>query len=435
MSIVSTPSRSSYAPISDEATSSWLISLRWCAIAAQIVVIGFVLGIYQLTLPLLPIALTMLCTVASNLYFARHRPLTSKEIGIILLLDTASLTSLLYFTGGPENPFSIMYLVHVVMAAVLLGTYWTWAMTALSVVCFGALFPLHQPIIAAGAHHHGMTHDMSAHLQGMWISFVVVALLTSYFLTRIIASLKERDRQLAESERLASLTTLAAGAAHELSTPLATIALVTGELRRRLLQGCDDLDTIADFELLDSELQRSMAILEEMRGRSAEGAGETLETISIEQFFAKLSESLPPGGRLRVDLENHAGDALLQLPVRALRQALTSLIRNALEASDDQSRVTVSAAADQDALVFRVEDRGHGMGADILARVGEPFFTTKEPGSGMGLGVFLAKLIAERSGGALSIASEPARGTAVILSLPHRLPPLEPSAPHGELLH
>ena len=178
MSIVSTPSRSSYAPISDEATSSWLISLRWCAIAAQIVVIGFVLGIYQLTLPLLPIALTMLCTVASNLYFARHRPLTSKEIGIILLLDTASLTSLLYFTGGPENPFSIMYPVHVVMAGVLLGTYWTWAMTALSVVCFGALFPLHQPIIAAGAHHHGMTGRMDLdHLavagrqqrSGVWI--------------------------------------------------------------------------------------------------------------------------------------------------------------------------------------------------------------------------------------------------------------------------
>ena len=428
----------SSAAISDPATTAWLLSLRWCAIGAQMLVIAFVTLVYQLALPLPPIVLIILLTAASNLYFSRRTPLTAPEIGAILLLDTASLTSLLYLTGGPENPFSIMYLVHVVMAAVLLGTQWTWLMTGLSVLCFGALFPFHLPIGGdAHAGHHAMNHDMSAHLQGMWISFVVVALLTSYFLTRILASLKIRDRQLAKSARLASLTTLAAGAAHELSTPLATISLVAGELKRRLVGESTDSDIVADFELLESELQRSTAILEEMRGRSAEGAGEAPESIPLQQFFTLLLESIPPSGRSRVDFVNlvdapgQLRGSELRLPVRALRQALCSLIRNSLEASPAESRVVVSVRNENTMLVFRVEDKGHGMDAEILSRVGEPFFTTKEPGSGMGLGVFLAKLVAERSGGALTIASNTKQGTAVSLTLPQ----IEQTAPRGESIH
>src|SRR4051812_35367187 len=156
----------------------------------------------------------------------RRRPLQGL-VQILLLLDVGSLTALLYFTGGASNPFSVLYLVHVVMAVTLLGSAWTWLVMLLASACYAALFVWYVPLtgpVPIPPHILGVGH---------WLALALVAVLIAVFIGRVEGLLRERESELVDmrervtrNEQLAALTTLAAGAAHELNTPLGTIAVV-----------------------------------------------------------------------------------------------------------------------------------------------------------------------------------------------------------------
>jgi two-component system sensor histidine kinase RegB len=328
----------------------------------------------------------------------------------------------LYAAGGPSNPFTVLYLVHIALAAVVLRPSYTWSLAALSSACFGALFAL--PSAGSNAsdmpmHHGAHGQAMNLHLQGMWVAFAVAAFVIAYFVTRVTRDLELQRQEAAlaqaralRSEKLASLATLAAGAAHELATPLGTIAVVAKELERELSTGLSA--SVADARLIRDEVERCKQILTNMASDAGESAGEAFRKVSIRELLALSLEGL--GERERVEFELTT-DAELRVPTTVLARALRGLVRNALQAS--AAPVTLRAEPRDGGIAIEVRDRGIGMTPEVLANVGEPFFTTKPPGQGMGLGVFLARALCDRLGGHFELSSKVGEGTRARVVLPH----------------
>jgi two-component system sensor histidine kinase RegB len=405
---------------------SWLVKLRWASIAGQLVTIGVVVGWMGIHLPLAPLlgllALSLVTNIVAFLATSRARSAAPWAIPAVMIFDTLLFTGLLYWTGGPFNPFSFLYLVQIALAAVVLRARWTWALVVLSLACSAFLFLDSRPLPLPGTSHDD---HMRVHLFGMWVAFGVAAGFIVYFLMRITRALSRRDAELEEArqlatrqEKLASLATLAAGTAHELATPLSTIAVVAGELDRALSDPTKLDAARADVQLIRREVQRCRTILDGMSIRDNELAGERAELVELAAVLRAAVSELSSGPPIRVDLHPAAVGCRLEAPPKALAITLQNLLRNAQDASAPGQEVLLSAQLDGERLRLEVSDRGAGMAPEILRRIGEPFFTTKPPGQGMGLGVFVSRAMIERLGGKLSVNSAPDSGTRVIIDLP-----------------
>ena len=411
-----------------EGDLGWLIRLRWLAIAGQVVLIAGVQVLLSLDLPLgglfAIVAVEVLTNLALTLARSRLAPLPRATTGAVLALDLLLLTALLHFSGGPFNPFTFLFLVHVSLAAVTLSRSGAWAIAALALAAYGALFLLDtRPAVGAlpkeGSHAlaGGIGHDPShivLHIRGMWVGFAVSAVFIVLFVQQVRAALQRRDRQLevararaARSERLAGLATLAAGAAHELATPLSTIAVVAKELERRL----SDRDAeVEDVRLIRSEVKRCRQVLDHLAEDAGEWTGEALVEVPLNTWLESATRDLP------VVIEGPPPAESFPIPQRALGRTLRGLVKNALDAG--ASTIRIHAEVTPTSLSIRVQDDGQGMPEEVLARARDPFFTTKPPGQGMGLGLFLAHALVERLGGELDLASKEGEGTTVSIQLP-----------------
>ena len=424
---------SSQSAASPGASLSWLVRLRWITVVAQGAAILGAVWVLEDPLPLAPLFSLVTIGALSNLFLARRLreefPVTTSLPGLILGLDILLLTGLLHFSGGPANPFTAIYLMHVTLAAVVMRGAWAWALGLLSILAFGLLFFWHVPVDALThmAHHGG---GFSLHLLGMWLAFAITATLIAAFVGRVTEVLRQREAELADlrdlaarQARLASLATLAAGVAHELGTPLGTIAVAAKELQRaaeRLGPGGSAMGQ--DAALIRQEAGRCRRILDQMAGPAGSAPGEQPEPFPWEDLASALRASLGPADRARLDLALPPG-ASGPVPREGLLRTLRALLGNAFEATPAPGRVSLSAEGTGGGWRIRIRDEGVGMSPDVLARAGEPFFTTKPPGGGMGLGLFLARTFAEELGGTLTLASAQGRGTTVDL--------VWPEAPHG----
>jgi two-component system, sensor histidine kinase RegB len=424
----------------------WLLRLRWGAALGQLaLVLAVHLGL-GLRLPLVPLLVVIALELLSNAALSRWLASTpgrlssaagaESAIAWVMGADILLLTALLALSGGPNNPFSVVYLVDVALAAVMLAPRRTWALVALALGCFGLLFLSPSwPWLAA----HGLSHAqmMELHLRGMWVAFGVAAAFIVTFVQRVRGALAERDAELvrarahaARRERLASLATLAAGAAHELSTPLSTIALVARELE---LQLAAHPGAAADARLIRDEVERCRRTLSGMASDAGAPTGEGTGLEPLSRLVEEALEGLPERGRVRVEA---AGELLRRapLPLRALGRVVQALVRNALQASPGSAEVRLRVEATEAVLRVEVEDSGTGISPELLPRVGEPFFTTRQPGAGMGLGVFLARSLSEQLGGTFSLTSVLGTGTRVVVQLPLVLSETRPAAAVSSVL-
>lgn len=406
-------------------TLPWLIRLRWMLIVGQLVVLPAARWIFGVTLTWWLFGLVLALAAISNLALTavvhRTRWTPAQLMGGTLIFDTALLTVQLAALGGATNPFTVFYLVYITLSAVVLSARWTTVIAGLAIVGFGLLF-----LIPAEMHVHASGPPLlNAHLQGMWAAFVLAALLIAFFIRRVsraIAAQREEIATLRENgartARLASLATLAAGAAHELNSPLSTIAVAAHEASLRAKKPGDDGGAVArDLDLILAEVDRCQEILHQMAARSTDA--EVVELTSVDGLIAKVQAQLGDDRARRLDIRV-SGDpeAGLLVPMTQLVQSMFALIKNALEASEPDQRVEVAVHRDPRMLSITIEDHGEGIAPDALASVGEPFFTTKQPGAGLGLGVFLARAFFESRGGALSIASTPGVGTCATARWP-----------------
>ena len=408
---------------------SWLVQLHWWAILGQLLIIGAAELWTDVGLPVPILILVVVLESAGNLALgalvARIR-VTDATLAAVMVFDAAVLTVLLDLTGGATNPFTTLYLVNVVIGAVLLPRRWAWTLMLVSVAAFAALF-LHESLSSPGHHvklHMAADQVLAAHLRGMWVSFLLAALFIVYFVRRVAMALAEREAELREArsqvdrrEKLASLATLAAGAAHELSTPLSTIAVVAKELQRALGDEISE-EVRTDLQLVREQVGRCREILDRMSANAGEAAGEPIAAIPLSGWVDAALEPLPFRERVAVEYAGATPEAIVVGPPRALADALRSLLKNAVQASGPGMPVTLRFGWAGERVVAAVVDRGRGMPADVLARVGEPFFTTKVPGEGMGLGLFLTRTLVEQLGGEFHITSRPGSGTEARIELP-----------------
>lgn len=405
----------------------WLARLRWAQIAGQAatVMVGqFLLeGALPITQLLLVIAVGLVSNLTLELYFfgdRRGRSTTMRavsewHIAVVMALDIAILTGLLYLTGGPHNPFGFLYVVQIALATVLLRARWAWILTGLAFIGFGVLLVAHTSL--------PISEDNRA--IGVWVALGVASAFVVHFLLRITSALGARDRELeqarglaARQERLASLATMAAGAAHELSTPLGTVALAAKELERMLVKSNHE-ELASDARLIRDEVGRCRRILEQMAQGAGGTVGESVATCTVKELLVETMIGIRDAPTVHQDVPSELATLALRLPPRAVSQALRSLVTNAQDASPHTASVIVAVRQDGPVrLRIAIRDRGAGMPGEIMARIGEPFFTTKAPGRGMGLGLFLARAVIEGVGGTLEIDSTAGDGTEVRVSLP-----------------
>jgi two-component system sensor histidine kinase RegB len=421
------PGRPWYFARSAPAALPWLIRLRWATAAVEAAAVAIAIAAPWVDFPLRrllwPLLLNGGAEAAAAIWLSRGRPMPRGLSAVWLASDVVLLAGLLELTGGPFNPFAVIFAVHVTLAAVALGTPYATFLGTIVTASIGLLLYWHSRD-AVGAHHD--LNDLPTHLLTLWVAFTAFAELATHFVVQASHALARREQQIedmrrreARTEHMMSLATLTAGAAHELSTPLATIALAARELEHAAAQRGTVPDLAEDARLIRTEVDRCRSILDQMSGRAGGMVAGDPEPIELPSLAAGLRARLSAeeAARLQVLVSPERPSPVI-LPRDGLSQAVLSLVRNAFDASrvNPASPVVVNVVRAADRLRVTVRDEGEGMPADVLKRAGEPFFTTKEPGRGLGLGLFLARVFAERLGGELAIESE--KGTTVRLELP-----------------
>jgi len=261
------------------------------------------------------------------------------------------------------------------------------------------------------------------------VAFATCSSVIVYFMTRLTgevrlqqAAVRDVQQQQARNEKVEALGTLAAGTAHELATPLSTIAIVAKDVEQAFekhppnFPGAEDV--IEDVHLIRSQLDRCRTIIDRMSSHAGEAVGEPLKQVSLGALAEASLEGLIGRGRVHLDLLPADHSQQVSVPIDGLSQAIRGLVQNALDADNTDRPVNVKIRLRDDVWCWEIVDRGSGMAPAVLERVSEPFFTTKSPGKGMGLGVFLAKNVVKRLGGTVSHLSVEEEGTIVTILLP-----------------
>jgi two-component system sensor histidine kinase RegB len=399
----------------------WLIGLRWHAVGGQLAALAVLHFRLHASVPVFPLLVCTLLLAASNIALSvcvkRGMDLGGHAIGYALLFDSIQLTVQLALTGGANNPFAVLYLVEILVAVLTLCVRWIIVIAATSVAGFSVLFAFTRPIV-------GLSDD--ARMFGTWIAVVLAIAIVGYLGRVLSSTLKEqavaleRSQRLAShAERLASLGTLAAGAAHELGTPLGTIAVASNELDTLIRESPEE--AIEEARAMRDQVERCRAIVARMAGRAGTVIGETPEEMSVAAVLAMVRYHLAESDRGRIRILGDM-DLTVKCPVESLAMVLAGIVSNGLQATDNGAPIEVSVSASMTTITFAVRDHGSGIPRDLLPRLGEPFVTTKPAGKGMGRGLFLAQSCATLCSGSLSIDSELHHGTTVCLSLPLEAP-------------
>jgi two-component system sensor histidine kinase RegB len=334
-------------------------------------------------------------------------------------VDVFALTVLLYYGGGSTNPFVSLYVLPVVIAATILPSRYTWGMAALTVSCYSTLMFYYIPL----PHNH---HDMgdnafNSHVIGMWFGFVIAALVVAYFVVQMAQAVRKRDEMLIQvreeilrNERIVALGTQAAGAAHELGTPLSTMAVVIGELQQDFRNAPEKRDALA---ILDDQVRGCKRILDKILANAQSVGAASLQP--AEQLLAEVLDEwqlLRPTARYQyAPPERRPSDpeGLIKVDT-TLRAALMNLLNNAADASSQA--IQICTHCDAARFVLEIYDRGEGLNEEAASKAGSAFFTTKKEGRGVGL--LLANATVERMGGTVRLINREGGGTTTQLMLP-----------------
>ncbi len=405
-----------------------LFWLRWTTIAGELAVLAGAHFWLRIDLPLPAllwlIGVQVLINAATWGRMRWARPAGQPELLLQLLLDLCVLTALLYFSGGATNPFVSFYLPALAAGAATLAWPYALALALCALAAYSGLVYVYQPL---HIHDHGQA--MAYHLAGMWINFSISALLITWFVTRIAAAVRSRDSLLAQAreqqlqgQRILALGTQAAGAAHALNTPLSTVAVIAGEMRREIRRDMAGNAALAmyeeDLRIVEEQIAVCKQALESMRlDADAQGRGD--DTAALAPWLAALAD----GWRLHhpaVQLAVETGQATLVAgQLQELSQILLTLLDNAAHAVKERGgevRLSLMADAGEKTAIIRVADNGCGIAPELLSRLGHGPVDSRSGGKGIGL--MLAFAAATQMGGHLQLRSTQGEGTVAELRFP-----------------
>lgn len=393
-----------------------LVLIRWAAVAGQAftaAVVHWGLGFHM---PILWVGVAIGMSALLNVAVSFGRPgaarLDDREAAVFLAFDILQLATLLYLTGGLANPFCILLLSPVAVAATILSLPSTLALSLLTILSASVIAISNRPLPWDGP----PPELPLVYQSGLWVGLVLTTLLITLYAWRLAeearqmtAAIEAANAALTREQRLSALGALAAAAAHELGTPLSTIQLVAREMQKELEP---DDPWVEDVGLLASESERCRAILARL---SVDPAGDVSEAYTVVPLPALVEAAAQPWGRDGVELAFTAGPAdpaqprIAPVQVRSpeLLQGIGNIVHNA--AGFARRRVEIATVWRRDSVEVSVTDDGPGFSEAILDEIGSPFISTREGADGhMGLGVFIAKTLLERTGGTVAFANRPA---------------------------
>ncbi len=332
------------------------------------------------------------------------------ELFFQLTIDIIALYALLYFTGGASNPFTSLFILQVIIAAIALSPIYTW-ITSLIAICLYTLLMFKYHELPSLEHNHSGDF-FNLHVQGMWVSFVLLTLIVAWFIVRINQTIRKQDSLLADISKVAAVGTIAAHAAHELGTPLTTLTLLAESYNKDLPK--EEREHKAKIFL--QELKRCKQIISNITATGGVLRAESGNLIEINNFIDNIIKSWQAkktSTNLSINILNETNNLRI-VAENTLIQSIHNLLDNASDSSPQQIELNISI--NNEYLNINIRDYGTGINNDIIDKIGQPGFTTKA--HGMGMGLFLAKTVISRFNGKLVLKNHPKGGVITNLILP-----------------
>ena len=408
-----------------------LVGLRWLALIGQTIGVLFVAWGLGYPVPLAAcFALIGLSVVVNLLLVLRSGAAARPDAGVATLqlgYDLLQLGGLLLLTGGLENPFALLLLAPVSVSATTLPQRSTLALAALAVLIATTIGVVHLPL--PWNPDHPLALDR-VYVIGIWVSLVCGVTFVAAYTNRVAHEARQladalaaTELALSNHERLSALDGLAAAAAHELGTPLSTIALAAKEMKADIPPG----PLAEDVDLIIAQSQRCRAILGKLRSLSSGDVGDPFAALPLGEVLEEVAKPLEGQGKpIFIEIPEGGGEPVIRRNV-GLLYGLGNLIENATHFA--RNKVQVDAAWDDNSVTIVISDDGPGFPDDLVARLGEPYLTTRArnlapdgdaPG-GLGLGIFIAKTLLERTGARLAFSNTEKGGASVGIVWPRAM--------------
>jgi two-component system, sensor histidine kinase RegB len=406
-----------------------ILRLRWLAVLGQLATIFIVVQALEFDVEVIPcltiISLSALLNLALQIVFNPMQRLEPAYAAALLALNIIELAGLLFLTGGLENPFSFLFLAPVLISATALPIRWTIALGVLAVVCASLLVFFHFPL--PWDSDDPLVLPL-IYLYGVWLSIAVAIGVTSLYAFQVTEEARQLSDALAATElvltreqHLTQLDGLAAAAAHELGTPLSTIFLISRELERTI---ADNSPLAGELKTLREQAQRCRDILAKITQLSATGAPFDRMPLST-----LIEEAVAPHRDFDVAIKVRIAIGVTPEPVGIRNPAILYGVGNILENAVDfaRSAVEVNASWNKEIVEIVISDDGPGIAPDMLKRIGEPYLSRRPSGDdtvgehgGLGLGVFIARTLLERTGARVSFTNRmfPEHGAVVQITWP-----------------
>ncbi|MDT8407782.1 MAG: ATP-binding protein [Methylococcales bacterium] len=449
--------------ISTQDNLKWLFILRNLMIVSETVLI--ILSVYGLSVPLPQqhLWLVIMAIGSVNLYtwmrLKTDNPVTELELFSQLVIDVLAIASLLYLTGGASNPIIWVFLLPLILTSIMLPSAYAWYMVILTCSVYTILIPYNvslpaiEPHMPSGApelerlqqlmgemgehasdmkryevfrkmHELSDRHYYNLHIFGMWFGFVFSAGLVAFFVIELSRTLRAQERHLAEArekalqdERVVSLGTLAASAAHDMSTPLATIDIIAHELEQDY--PAHRLPDLYDKTLIiQDQVKRCKQALSLMSASAGEMRAEAGKVMKVHRYLNEVIKqwrSHKPETKLDICLQPVLGQPVCILAEQTLTHALINILNNAAELTDKSRGIVFSTQLTERAVLLEVRDYGPGFPDAVRYMNGRQ--PVKSDKKGLGVGLFLACSTIRRLGGEIQFINYPEGGACVRVEL------------------
>jgi two-component system, sensor histidine kinase RegB len=441
---------SNYSEVAVRKNLKWLFVLRNLMILSEAILI--ILCIYGLNIriPEQQLWLVMVSIIVVNVYTSMRiqsaKPVSDVEVFSHLAIDVFAITSLLYLTGGASNPITWVFLLPLIITAIMLPQAYAWYMVILTSSMYTMLIAFNIPLPSVEPHMLNpdllhpdmehfvelqMTHEMrdkeyfNLHMFGMWSGFVFSAGLVAFFVVELAKTLRNQERSLAEArenalrdERIVSLGTLAASAAHDMGTPLGTIAIVAHELEQDFPQHrFPELhEKVLIVQQQVSRCKQALSLMSASAGEMRAESGRVMTVIDYIDSVLELWRTHKPGAKLNLFIDpDIAADASI-IAERTLSHAIINVLNNAVEATNPEQGVDFHAEWDLQYIQLKIRDFGPGLPPELVEFAGKnPVVSQKR---GLGVGLFLTYSTIKRLGGKINFSNLETGGACVVITLP-----------------
>jgi two-component system sensor histidine kinase RegB len=437
----------------------WLFILRNLMILGECLLVVMFVYVLDISIPEQQLWLVIVAIIAFNAYTSMRLqtddPVTELEVFSQICIDVFSIAALLYLTGGASNPITWVFLLPLIITAIMLPQSYAWYMVILTtsmysiLIAFNVPLPdiephmpdtnaLHQSVEMSDfeylkqMHSIGDKHYYNLHMFGMWFGFVFSAGLVAFFVAEMARMLKLRERSLAEArekalrdERVVALGTLAATAAHDMGTPLGTIAIVVHELMQDY-----PVKHFPEFnekmEILQNQVNRCKEALSLMSASAGEMRAESGKMMRVSDYIDNVItqwRSHKPTAKLKFIIDPNINAIAEIIAEQTLTHTIINILNNAAEATNAKHGIEFHAAWTNKELSVKIRDYGPGFPRELIEYAGEQPVISKN--KGLGVGLFLAYSTINRLGGNISINNLETGGACVEITLPLMLGDME----------